>query len=109
MNATYTLLEMKRITRNYVGMFFTAGLPAFLYLIFGSTVDAKETAIGNGNVAMYVMISMAAYGAVTATTSIGGQAATERLQGWGRQLAWPLRRARPQAGFEKTSPGAGVG
>jgi ABC-2 type transport system permease protein len=35
---------------------------------------------------MYVMISMAAYGAVTATTSIGGSAAVERQQGWGRQL-----------------------
>lgn len=86
MNATYTLIEMKRITRDYMGMFFTAVLPAFFYVIFGSTVDAKGTVIGNGNVAMYVMISMAAYGAVTATTSIGGQAATERLQGWGRQL-----------------------
>lgn len=86
MNVTFTLLEMRRITRNWVGMFFTAVLPAFFYLIFGSTVAAKGEAIGNGNVAMYVMISMAAYGAVTATTSVGGQAALERQQGWGRQL-----------------------
>jgi ABC-2 type transport system permease protein len=86
MNATYTLLEMRRITRDWGGMFFTAVLPAFFYLIFGATVDAKDSTIGNGNVAMYVMISMAAYGAVTATTSIGGQAALERQQGWGRQL-----------------------
>ncbi|MFC7596257.1 ABC transporter permease [Terrabacter sp. GCM10028922] len=86
MNATFTLLEMRRITRDWAGMFFTAVLPAFFYLIFGSTVDAKGETIGNGNVAMYVMISMAAYGAVTATTSIGGNAAVERVQGWGRQL-----------------------
>ena len=86
MNATFTLLEMRRITRDWAGMFFTAVLPAFFYLIFGSTVDAKGADIGNGNVAMYVMISMAAYGAVTATTSIGGNAAVERVQGWGRQL-----------------------
>lgn len=86
MNATYTLLELRRITRNWVGMFFTAVLPAFFYLIFGATVDAKDSPIGNGNVAMYVMISMAAYGAVTATTSVGGNAALERQQGWGRQL-----------------------
>lgn len=86
MNATYTLLEMRRITRNYVGLFFTAVLPAFFFLIFGATIDAKDMAIGNGNVAMYVMISMACYGAATATTSIGGQAALERMQGWGRQL-----------------------
>jgi ABC-2 type transport system permease protein len=86
MNATFTLLEMRRITRDWSGMFFTAVLPAFFYLVFGSTVDNKSQNIGNGNVAMYVMISMAAYGAVTATTSIGGNAAVERLQGWGRQL-----------------------
>ncbi len=86
MNPTYTLLELRRITRNGVGMFFTAVLPAFFYLIFGSTVSAKDETIGNGNVAMYVMISMAAYGAVTATTSVGGNAALERQQGWGRQL-----------------------
>src|SRR3954447_19923139 len=86
MNATFTLLEMRRITRDWAGMFFTAVLHAFFYLIFGATVDAKDATIGNGNVAMYVMISMAAYGAVTATTSIGGNAAVERQQGWGRQL-----------------------
>jgi ABC-2 type transport system permease protein len=86
MNATFTLLEMRRITRDWSGMFFTAVLPAFFYLIFGASVDARSATIGEGNVAMYVMISMAAYGAVTATTSIGGQAALERQQGWGRQL-----------------------
>jgi ABC-2 type transport system permease protein len=85
-NATFTLLEMRRITRDWSGMFFTAVLPAFFYLIFGGTVDNKDASIGSGNVAMYVMISMAAYGALTATTSIGGQSAIERQQGWGRQL-----------------------
>lgn len=86
MNLTYTLLEARRITRDVANVFFTAVLPAFFFLIFGSTLEAKELTIGNGNVAMYIMISMAAYGAVTATTSIGGQAAMERMQGWGRQL-----------------------
>ena len=32
------------------------------------------------------MVSMAVYGAVTATTTISGGAALERFQGWGRQL-----------------------
>jgi len=80
MNATFTLLEMRRITRDWAGMFFTAVLPSFFSLIFGATAAAKDETIGNGNVAMYVMISMAAYGAVTATTSIGGNAAVERQQ-----------------------------
>jgi ABC-2 type transport system permease protein len=41
---------------------------------------------------MLIMISMAAYGAATATAGIGGRAAVERMQGWGRQLGLtPLR------------------
>lgn len=86
MNAVYTLLEFKRIGRDAVSMFFTAILPAFLYIIFGASQSFSGERIGNGNVAMYVMISMAAYGAVTATVGIGGMAAVERMQGWGRQL-----------------------
>ncbi len=87
MNTTYLALETKRITRDYVTMFFTAVLPAFFYLIFGASQEYSGEAAGNGNVAMYIMISMAAYGAVVATTGIGGMAAVERMQGWGRQLA----------------------
>lgn len=86
MNATFVLLDLRRLARNWSLMFFTAVLPAFFYLIFGATVGAKEETIGNGNVAMYVMITMAAYGAVLATTSVSANAAVERAQGWGRQL-----------------------
>jgi ABC-2 type transport system permease protein len=86
MNATFLGLELRRITRDYVSMFFTAGLPAFFYLIFGAASPFGSEDVGNGNVSMYIMISMAAYGAVTATTGVGGIAAVERMQGWGRQL-----------------------
>ncbi len=92
MNATFTGLELRRVLRDYVSMFFIAVLPAFFYLIFGAAQEFGSEDAGNGNVAMYVMISMAAYGAVTATTGIGGMAAVERMQGWGRQLGLtPLR------------------
>jgi len=92
MNATFTGLELRRVFRDYVSMFFIAVLPAFFYLIFGAAQESSSEDAGNGNVAMYVMISMAAYGAVTATTGIGGMAAVERMQGWGRQLGLtPLR------------------
>lgn len=92
MNPTFTALELRRVFRDHVSMFFVAVLPAFFYLIFGASQQFSNERIGNGNVAMYVMISMAAYGAVTATTGIGGTAAVERMQGWGRQLGLtPLR------------------
>jgi ABC-2 type transport system permease protein len=92
MNAIYTGLELRRVFRDYVSMFFIAVLPAFFYLIFGAAQEFSNERAGNGNVGMYVMISMAAYGAVTATSGIGGMAAVERMQGWGRQLGLtPLR------------------
>lgn len=86
MNTTYARLELQRTTRDYVSMFFVAILPSFFYLIFGASQDFGDDRFGNGNVTMYIMVSMAAYGAVTATTGIGGMAAVERMQGWGRQL-----------------------
>jgi len=86
MNMTYYRLEIRRLRRDYVSMFFTAGLPAFLYVIFGASPDYGDEPVRDGNVAMWIMIAMAGYGAVTATTGIGGMAAVERMQGWGRQL-----------------------
>ncbi|MFZ3392667.1 ABC transporter permease [Rhodococcus sp. DT1] len=86
MNTTFVGLELRRTFRDYVNVFFIAVLPAFFYLIFGASQSFATESAGNGNVAMYIMISMAAYGAVTATTGVGGTAAVERMQGWGRQL-----------------------
>ena len=87
--ATYARLDLRRQLRDRFGMFFVVGLPTFMYLVFGL---GSEDAVGSGNVAMYVMISMAAYGAVTATTSVAGSAATEQVMGWGRQLGLtPMR------------------
>lgn len=87
LNLTYTGLEIRRIGRDFTNLFFIIMLPAFLYIIFGMSDQNRSETIGHGNVAMYVMISMAAYGAVMATVTIGGMAAVERMQGWGRQLA----------------------
>ena len=85
----YTRLDLRRTLRDRGALFFIVVLPVFMYLVFG--VGGDES-VGSGNVAMYVTISMAAYGAVTATTSIAGQAAQEQQLGWGRLLALtPMR------------------
>ena len=81
--STYGRLDLRRQLRDRFGMFFIVGLPTFMFLVFGL---GSDDAVGTGNVAMYVMISMAAYGAVTATTGVAGSAATEQVMGWGRQL-----------------------
>ena len=85
----YTRLDLRRTLRDRASLFFIVVLPVFMYLVFGVGGDEP---VGSGNVAMYVTISMAAYGAVTATTSIAGQAAQEQQLGWGRLMALtPLR------------------
>ncbi|KQV78029.1 ABC transporter [Nocardioides sp. Root122] len=87
--STYGRLDLRRQLRDRFGMFFIVGLPTFMFLVFGL---GSDDAVGSGNVAMYVMISMAAYGAVTATTGVAGSAATEQVMGWGRQLGLtPMR------------------
>jgi ABC-2 type transport system permease protein len=87
--ATYVGLDLKRQLRDRVGMFFIVALPSFMYVVFGLGSDER---VGSGNVAMYVMTSMATYAAVTATTTVAGTATVEQTMGWGRQLALtPLR------------------
>ena len=86
MNLTYYRLELRRISRDYITMFFTIGLPGFFYVLFGAAPEYGSEPVRDGNVAMWIMIAMAAYGTVTATTGIGGMAAVERMQGWTRQL-----------------------
>lgn len=86
---TYARLDLRRQLRDRFAMFFVVGLPTFMYLVFGLGTDDT---VGSGNVAMYVMISMASYGAVTATTSVAGSAAAEQVMGWGRQIGLtPMR------------------
>lgn len=92
MNGTFYRLEILRVLRQPIALFFIVALPAFMYIIFGAAMEWGALEIGNGNVSMYTMIAMAAYGCVTATTGVGGTAGLERMQGWGRQLAvTPMR------------------
>ncbi len=92
MNTTYLRFEAVRILRQPVALFFIVFLPAFMYVIFGATTEWGGFEVAHGNVSMSIMIAMAAFGAVTATVGVGGNAAVERVQGWGRQLALtPLR------------------
>lgn len=81
-------VELRRVRRDPVLVFFVAVLPLVCYLGFGlalpldrlAGVDAQLLRAG-------LMVGLAGYGAATAASTITGQAAIERLQGWGRQLA----------------------
>ncbi|TIC84518.1 ABC transporter permease [Nocardioides sp. GY 10127] len=79
-------LELRRLLRDPTVWVFSVGLPGFLYVMLGTSQEYADTSVGDGNLAMWVMVAMAAYGGVTATVGVGGRAALERTQGWGRQL-----------------------
>ena len=91
---TMLRVEALRQIRNPYTLAFTLGMPVAMYLLFGAGMSYGSAPAGNGNVAFYIMVSMAAYGTAVAMSSITSLAASESKQGWGRQLAMtPLRSA----------------
>ncbi len=79
-------LEVRRLLRNRRTLLFTVLFPVFFFLIFGLNSSYAKNRVGPGNVSAFIMISMALYGAVLATSSGGAMVAVERLAGWSRQL-----------------------
>ncbi|GGL12088.1 ABC transporter permease [Mangrovihabitans endophyticus] len=87
-------LELRRMLRNRRTVVFTVVMPPVFFLIFGSGDDLRHQSAGGGNVAGYVLVSMAVYGAMLATTAGGAMVSIERAAGWSRQLRLtPLRPA----------------
>ncbi|MFY0409748.1 ABC transporter permease [Solicola sp. PLA-1-18] len=79
-------LELRRALRNRRTVIFTVVVPPVLFLLFGTDGSYKTQSAGNGNVTAYIMISMAVYGAMIASTSGGAMVSIERAVGWSRQL-----------------------
>ncbi|MCW2751874.1 MAG: hypothetical protein JWR83_2984, partial [Aeromicrobium sp.] len=79
-------LELRRMMRNKRSMIFTLIMPSAFFLLFGSDAAYRTERSGHGNVTAYIMVSMAVYGAMIATTAGGAMVATERALGWSRQL-----------------------
>ncbi len=90
-NLEFLLIEFKRRLRNRRTLIFTIVMPVALFLIVGLPLKAipltsTPIAAGGPSVAAYIMISMAVYGAMVASTAAGGAVAIERASGWSRQL-----------------------
>ncbi|BAL89348.1 putative ABC transporter permease protein [Actinoplanes missouriensis 431] len=79
-------LELRRMLRNKRTIIFTLVMPAAFFLLFGSSAEYRTERVGDGNVTGYVLVSMAVYGAMLATTSGGAMVSIERAAGWSRQL-----------------------
>ncbi len=84
-NLTVLRIELSRMLRNRRTMFFALVFPAALFFAIGSSAGWQEKA-GYGNVAAYIMVSMALYGGALIAASAGASVATERALGWSRQL-----------------------
>jgi ABC-2 type transport system permease protein len=86
---TYLALDIRRSLRNRRTLLFLLVMPVLFFLLFGSGYRNSDP-----GAFAYVMVSMAVYGAMIATTSTGAQVSVERSQGWTRLLRLtPLRPA----------------
>jgi ABC-2 type transport system permease protein len=79
-------LEIRRMTRNRRTMIFSIVLPVVLFGLIGTKSAYATQADGRGNLSAFIMLSVALYGAVLATTSGGAMVSIERAAGWSRQL-----------------------
>jgi ABC-2 type transport system permease protein len=86
LNGTFLKIELRRLVRNRRTVIFALVMPPMFFLIFGTSAQYKTMSAGHGNVTSYIMISMAVYGAMLATTSGGAMVSVERALGWSRQL-----------------------
>lgn len=83
-------VELLRLARDPVTLLVVVALPVVFYL--GFALGVPSPGADRATVRASLMVGMAAYGAATAASTIAGQAAVDRVQGWGRQLALtPLR------------------
>jgi ABC-2 type transport system permease protein len=84
-NLTVLGIELRRMLRNRRTIIFTLLMPAILVWIFGAQ-DGWEEPAGSGNVAAYILLSMALYAAALTSAATGSMVAMERALGWSRQL-----------------------
>jgi ABC-2 type transport system permease protein len=86
LNLTILKLEVRRLTRNRRTIIFSVIMPIVLFAAFGLNKTYINERAGHGNVTAFIMVSMALYGAVLATTAAGAMVSIERAAGWSRQL-----------------------
>jgi ABC-2 type transport system permease protein len=86
LSLTALRLEIRKATRNKRTMIFAIVLPVVLFLLIATHRVYAHEREGLGNVSAFIMVSVALYGAVLATTSGGAMVSIERAAGWSRQL-----------------------
>jgi ABC-2 type transport system permease protein len=83
----YTRFELVRTLRNVRLMIFSLGFPFVLYLAIAAPNSDRENFAGTGiSFPLYYMVGLAGFGTMTALISTGARIASERTDGWTRQL-----------------------
>lgn len=82
----YVRIDVRRVLRNRRALVFTFAMPTLLYVVFGATSKYGDDVIGHANTAAYVMVHMAVYGSILATTTNAASVALEQQAGWTRTL-----------------------
>ncbi len=83
--AAYLRFEVRRALRNTQYLTMTVALPTVFYLVF-SRVDGGPSSTDRASVDLYLLGSMAVFGAVTASLFGAVNLSVERTSGWGDQL-----------------------
>ncbi|GAA3432220.1 ABC transporter permease [Kutzneria kofuensis] len=73
--------EVRRLVRSPRFFIFTVAFPLAMFLAFSSAYGRNDP-----DAVTFLMVSMAAFGAVAASVSTGSRTAIERQVGWNRQL-----------------------
>lgn len=83
----YTRFELVRTMRNARLLFFSLGFPLILYLVIAAPNRDNDDFGGTGiSFPLYYMVGLVAFGAMMALISTGARIASERTDGWTRQL-----------------------
>ena len=83
----YTRFELLRTLRNGRLLLFTLGFPVILFFAIATPNRDESNLGGSGiSVALYLMVGLVGFGAMMALLSTGARIASERTDGWTRQL-----------------------
>lgn len=82
----YLLTELRTTILRADTIIFIVVMPLGMYLLFGTMTSYSDIDAGRGNVNAVIMVTMAAFSAAMAATSVAGSSAVEMAGGWGRQM-----------------------
>ena len=84
---TYMRFELVRTFRNVRLLIFALGFPLGLYLVIAGPNRHVQDLGGSGiSLPLYYMVGLVAFGAMMSLISSGARIASERTEGWTRQL-----------------------